>query len=79
MPKLNTKIRKIEFLYINQPSRRKIKITLVNGTKIYIKGSGGGYKQIGATTDDERWLGIGIGEQYSAWLNGCIDEDYCGI
>ena len=31
------KVRKIELLYVNQPNRRKVKVTLTNGTRIYIE------------------------------------------
>ena len=65
----NAKIRKVEFLYVNQPSRRKIKVTLTNGTKIYIESCYESYQQYGGTTD-ELWLTISIAEKYNDWLHG---------
>ena len=66
----NAKIRKVEFLYVNQPSRRKIKVTLTNSTKIYIESCYESYQQYGGTTD-ELWLTISIAEKYNDWLHVC--------
>ena len=63
------KIRKIEFLYRNQPSRRKIKCTLTNGTRIYIESCYESWQQYGGTTN-ELFITMPIAEKYNDWLHG---------
>lgn len=48
----DVKVSKVEFLYVNQPKRRKIKVTLTNKTKIYIESCYESWQQYGGTTDE---------------------------
>lgn len=63
------KIKKIDFLYTNQPSRRKIKVTLENNTKIYIESCHESYEQYGGITD-ELSLTVPVADKYNSWLHG---------
>lgn len=63
------KISKVEFLYVNQPSRRKIKVTLNNKTRIYIESCYESWQQYGGTKD-ELYLTMPIAEKYNWWLHG---------
>lgn len=63
------KIRKVEFLYVSQPKRRKIKVTLTNGTRIYIEPCYESWQQYGGTTD-ELCITMPIAERYNWWLHG---------
>ena len=69
-----TKIRKIELLYVNQPNRRKVKVTLTNGTRIYIESCYESWQQYGGTTE-ELYLTMPIAEKYNEWLHGEKLED----
>lgn len=69
-----TKIRKIELLYVNQPNRRKVKVTLTNGTRIYIESCYESWQQCGGTTE-ELYLTMPIAEKYNEWLHGEELED----
>jgi hypothetical protein len=73
------KIRKVEFLYANQPSRRKIKVLLTNGGRIYIEPCCESWEQYGGTTN-ELYITMPIAEKYNAWLHGegdlVPDEDF---
>ena len=69
-----TKIRKIELLYVNQPNRRKVKVTLTNGTRIYIESCYESWQQYGGTTE-ELYLTMPIAEKYNEWLHGKELED----
>ena len=66
---MDVKIRKVEFLYVNQPKRRKIKVTLTNKTKIYIESCYESWQQYGGTTD-ELYITMPIAERYNGWLHG---------
>lgn len=63
------KIRKIELLYVSQPSRRKVKVSLSNGTKIYIVPCYESWYQYGGTIE-ELGLTVDIAERYNNWLHG---------
>lgn len=63
------KIRKIELLYVSQPSRRKVKVLLSNGTKIYIVPCYESWHQYGGTIE-ELGLTVDIAERYNNWLHG---------
>jgi hypothetical protein len=65
----NIKIKKIELLYQNQVSRRKIKVTLTNGTIIYIEKCYESWQQYGGTTDELR-LTVPIADAFNDWLHG---------
>lgn len=69
-----TKVRKIELLYVNQPNRRKVKVTLTNGTRIYIESCHESWQQYGGTTE-ELYLTMPIAEKYNGWLHGENLED----
>ena len=62
-------VRKIEFLYANQPHRRKIKVTLTNGTKIYIESCYESWQQYGGTTE-ELFVSMPVAERYNYGLHG---------
>lgn len=68
------KVRKIEFLYINQPKKRKIKCVLTNGTVIYIERCYESWQQYGGTTS-ELYVTMPIAEQYNWWLHQEIEEE----
>ena len=68
---MNVRIKKIEKLYTNQPSRRKIKVTLTNGTRIYIEKCYESWEQYGGTVDELR-LTVPVVEKYNAWLHGQV-------
>lgn len=65
----NIAIRRIEFLYVNQLKRRKIKVALTNGTIIYIQPCHDSYEQYGGTSDELR-LTVSIAERFNSWLHG---------
>ena len=62
-------IRKIELLYVNQVSRRKVKCTLTNGTIIYIEACYESWEQYGGTERELR-LTVPVAEKYNSWLHG---------
>lgn len=62
-------IKKIDLLYVNQPKKRKVKVTLSNKTIIYIESCYESWQQYGGTTD-ELWLTVPIAEKYNNWLHG---------
>ena len=65
----DVKVSKVEFLYVNQPKRRKIKVTLTNKTKIYIESCHESFEQYGGTRD-ELYITVPIAERYNDWLHG---------
>ena len=65
----NGKIKKVEFLYINQPSRRKIKVTMTSGNIIYIESYYESWQQYGGTAD-ELWQTVSLANEYNGWLHG---------
>ena len=64
-----TKVRKVEFLYANQPKRRKIKVLLTNNTRIYIESCYESWQQYGGNTD-ELYITMPIAEKFNKWLHG---------
>ena len=62
-------ISKVEFLFVNQPKRRKIKVRLNNGTIIYIESCYESWQQYGGT-QTELYLTMPIAERYNDWLHG---------
>ena len=64
-----TRIRKIELLFVSQPKRRKVKVTLSNNTWIYIESCYESWQQYGGTIDELR-LTVPIAEKYNNWLHG---------
>lgn len=67
------KVRKIELLYVNQPNRRKVKVTLTNGTRIYIERCYESWQQYGGTIDELR-VSQPIAEKYNEWLHEGVKE-----
>lgn len=65
----DVKIKKVEFLYQNQPKRRKIKVTLSDNSRTYIESCFEGWQQYGNTTNN-LWLTVPIAEKYNRWLHG---------
>lgn len=65
----DVKIKKVEFLFENQPKRRKIKVTLSDGSRTYIESCHESWQQYGNTTDN-LWLTVPIAEKYNRWLHG---------
>lgn len=63
------RIKKIEFLYQNTKSRRQLKITLTNGTKIYAAACYESWEQWGGNVDELR-LTMPIVERNNGWLHG---------
>ena len=68
-------IRRIELLYVNQPNRRRVKVTLTNGTRIYIERCYESWQQWGGTTR-ELGLTVDVAEKYNNWLHEGISEEY---
>ena len=66
---MDYKIKKVELLYQNQVARRKVKVTLTNGTKIYIIPCYESWEQYGGT-ESELWTTLPIAEKYNKWLHG---------
>lgn len=64
-----TRIRKIELLYVNQPKRRKVKVTLSNNTRIYIESCYESWQQYGGNTD-ELYITMPIAGKFNKWLHG---------
>ena len=62
-------IKKIEFLFEKQIKRRKIKVTLSNGTVIYIVACYESWQQYGGTIDELK-ITVPIAEKYNRWLHG---------
>lgn len=67
------KIRRVELLYYNQPSRRKVKVTLTNGTRIYIERCYESWEQYGGTLI-ELQVTMPIAEQYNEWLHEGVED-----
>ena len=68
-------IRRIELLYVNQPNRRRVKVTLTNGTRIYIERCYESWQQWGGTTR-ELGLTVDVAEKYNNWLHEGNSEEY---
>ena len=66
---MNSSIKKVEFLYQNQPSRRKVKVTMTSGHIVYIERCYESWVQYGGTKD-ELWETMPIAERYNDWLHG---------
>lgn len=62
-------IRNIQLLYVNQPSRRKVKVILTNGSVIYIERCHEAYEQYGGT-ERELFVTLPIAEKFNDWLHG---------
>ena len=72
------KVTKVEFLYVNQPSRRKIKVKLNTGATIYIERCYESWEQYGGYRD-ELFVTMPIAERYNGWLHGedlDVDDEY---
>lgn len=61
-------IKKIELQYVNQPNRRRVKVTLSNGDKVYIERCYEAWEQYGSTTENF-FLTVPIAEKYNGWLH----------
>jgi len=66
-------VKKIELLYVNQPEKRKVKVTLINKTRIYIETCYESWQQYGGNPA-ELSLTVGIAEKYNVWLH---NNKYC--
>lgn len=66
---MNGTIKKIVFLYQNQPARRKIKVILTSGNVVYIEKCYESWQQYGGT-QDELWETMPIAKKYNGWLHG---------
>lgn len=67
------KVSKIELQYVNQPSRRRIKVHLSNGANIYIVPCYESFEQYGGTIEELR-ITLPIAYKYNAWLHGDQEE-----
>lgn len=65
----DVKIKKVEFLFKNQPKRRKIKVTLTDGSRTYIESCYEAWQQYGNTTEN-LWITVPIADKYNDWLHG---------
>lgn len=63
------KIKSVALLYKNQPARRKIKVMLTNGTRIYIERLYESWQQYGGTIDELR-VTVPMAERFNKWLHG---------
>lgn len=68
------KISKVELQYYSQPKRRRIKVHLSNGTKVYIERSWEAWEQYGGTTQ-ELFITQPIAIQYNGWLHEGMGKD----
>ena len=68
------KISKVELQYWSQPKRRRIKVHLSNGTKVYIERSWEAWQQYGGTTQ-ELFITQPIARDYNGWLHEGLEED----
>ena len=66
---MNAEIKKVEFLYKNQPNRRKIKITMKSGNIIYIESCCESWQQYGGSVE-ELYKTMKIAEKFNNWLHG---------
>lgn len=62
-------IKKIEYLYENQKSRRQLKITLNNKTVIWAESCCGSWEQWGGSVD-ELYITVPVVEKHNEWLHG---------
>lgn len=62
-------IKSTHFLNENNVEKRKIKVTLTNGTKITIEACHESWEQWGGT-EEELWLTVPIAEKHNNWLHG---------
>lgn len=62
-------VKKVEFLYKNQISRRMVKVTLRNKTVIHIVSCHESWEQYGGTTE-ELWQTVDIADACNDWLHG---------
>lgn len=67
------KIKKIELLYVNQPEKRKVKVTLTNNSRIYIEKSYETWIQYGGNPE-ELSVTRSIADKYNVWLH---NNYYC--
>jgi hypothetical protein len=66
---MRIRIKKIEYLYANQKSRRQLKITLTNRTVIRAERCHESWEQWGGT-HDELCVTMPIVERHNDWLHG---------
>jgi hypothetical protein len=62
-------VKKIEYLYENQKSRRQLKITLSNKRTIRAESCHESWEQWGGSTDD-LYISMPTVEQHNDWLHG---------
>jgi len=66
---MKTTVKKIEYLGENKPSKRALKITLSNGTKIRAEKCYESWEQWGGT-QSELYISMPIVEAHNDWLHG---------
>ena len=65
------RVKKIQYLHRNQPSRRQLKLTLSNGTVIRAEACHESWEQWGGT-NEELYVTMPIVERHNAWLHGVM-------
>jgi hypothetical protein len=65
----DSKIKKVELLFVNQPSRRKVKVTMTSGNKVYIEPLYESWQQYGGVLPELK-LTVGLADKYNDWLHG---------
>lgn len=64
-----SRIRNVQFQYVNQPARRRIKVEMTSGNSIYIVRCYESWEQYGGILE-ELQLTMPIAEKYNDWLHG---------
>lgn len=68
----NVSVKKIELLNVDKVEDREVKVTLSNGTQIYIVACHESWEQYGGCVEELKKT-VDIAEKYNAWLHG--EED----
>ena len=68
----NVSVKKIELLNVDKVEDREVKVTLSNGTQIYIVACRESWEQYGGCVEELKKT-VDIAEKYNAWLHG--EED----
>lgn len=66
---MEVKIKSIAFQYANQPARRRVKVTMKSGNKIYIIPCYESWEQYGGFLEELQRT-VDIAEKCNGWLHG---------
>ena len=65
----NVSVKKIELLNVDKVEDREVKVTLSNGTQIYIVACHESWEPYGGCVEELKKT-VDIAEKYNAWLHG---------